>query len=125
MLDKVSLLLALVFALNFVAPLRIEAGATHIGLSGRDHSSVRKSKKFRRCLSRERRRYHSRRSSRKKTFVSHKQIGILLQSPDGETLIEQAANVPFNPASAVKLLTAYGALKTFGPQHRFVTTLSL
>jgi D-alanyl-D-alanine carboxypeptidase/D-alanyl-D-alanine-endopeptidase (penicillin-binding protein 4) len=35
---------------------------------------------------------------------------------------EQAADQPFNPASAVKLATALDALRTFGPKHRFATT---
>jgi D-alanyl-D-alanine carboxypeptidase/D-alanyl-D-alanine-endopeptidase (penicillin-binding protein 4) len=50
------------------------------------------------------------------------QQGVLVETLDGETVREQAADEAFNPASAVKLATAFAALKTFGPKHRFATT---
>jgi D-alanyl-D-alanine carboxypeptidase/D-alanyl-D-alanine-endopeptidase (penicillin-binding protein 4) len=48
--------------------------------------------------------------------------GVLVETLDGRVVREQAADQAFNPASAVKLATAFTALKTFGPKHRFATT---
>ncbi len=48
--------------------------------------------------------------------------GVLVETLEGGVVREQAADQPFNPASAVKLLTALDALRTFGPKHRFATT---
>jgi len=48
--------------------------------------------------------------------------GVLVETLNGQVVREQAADQPFNPASAVKLATALGALRTFGPKHRFATT---
>ena len=50
------------------------------------------------------------------------QQGVLVETLGGEVVREQAADHAFNPASAVKLATAFAALKTFGPKHRFATT---
>jgi serine-type D-Ala-D-Ala carboxypeptidase/endopeptidase (penicillin-binding protein 4) len=52
--------------------------------------------------------------------LSHQ--GVLVETLDGKLVREQAADQPFNPASAVKLATALDALRTFGPKHRFATT---
>lgn len=49
--------------------------------------------------------------------------GVLVETFDGEVVMEQAADQSFNPASAVKLATALVALRTFGPQHRFATAV--
>ena len=54
--------------------------------------------------------------------VSYRQ-GVLVEQVDGEMVREQAADQPFNPASAVKLATALVALKTFGARHRFATAI--
>ena len=48
--------------------------------------------------------------------------GVLVETLDGKPVREQYADQAFNPASAVKLATAFAALKTFGPKHRFATT---
>jgi D-alanyl-D-alanine carboxypeptidase len=48
--------------------------------------------------------------------------GVLVEKLSGEVVREQAADQAFNPASAVKLVTALGALRTFGAKHRFATT---
>jgi D-alanyl-D-alanine carboxypeptidase/D-alanyl-D-alanine-endopeptidase (penicillin-binding protein 4) len=48
--------------------------------------------------------------------------GVLVETLEGNVVREQAADQAFNPASAVKLLTALDALRTFGPKHRFATT---
>lgn len=49
--------------------------------------------------------------------------GILVETLDGQPMMEQLANIGFNPASAVKLATALAALRTFGPAHRFTTAV--
>jgi serine-type D-Ala-D-Ala carboxypeptidase/endopeptidase (penicillin-binding protein 4) len=49
--------------------------------------------------------------------------GVLVERLNGEVVREVAADQTFNPASAIKLATALVALRSFGPQHRFKTTL--
>ena len=49
--------------------------------------------------------------------------GVLVEKLSGEVVREQAADQAYNPASAIKLATALVALRTFGPKHRFATTL--
>jgi D-alanyl-D-alanine carboxypeptidase len=49
--------------------------------------------------------------------------GILVQTLDGKTVVESSSSSAFNPASNVKLATAYAVLKTFGPDYRFPTNV--
>jgi len=49
--------------------------------------------------------------------------GILVQTLDGKTIIENDSNLAFNPASNVKLATTFAVLKTFGPDYRFPTNV--
>jgi len=49
--------------------------------------------------------------------------GILVQTLDGKTVVDNYSNAAFNPASNVKLATAYAVLKTFGPDYRFPTSV--
>jgi len=49
--------------------------------------------------------------------------GVLAETLDGSTVAAQAVDDRFNPASSIKLATALAALKTFGPEHRFVTSV--
>jgi serine-type D-Ala-D-Ala carboxypeptidase/endopeptidase (penicillin-binding protein 4) len=49
--------------------------------------------------------------------------GILVQKMDGSTVVELGSNLAFNPASNVKIATAYAVLKTFGPDYRFPTNV--
>jgi serine-type D-Ala-D-Ala carboxypeptidase/endopeptidase (penicillin-binding protein 4) len=49
--------------------------------------------------------------------------GVLAETLDGATVASQSINERFNPASSVKLATALVALQSFGPQHRFVTSV--
>jgi len=51
------------------------------------------------------------------------EIGVLVMTEDGDTVLDQLSNIEFNPASAVKIVTAYGALKTWGPNYRFTTNV--
>ncbi len=47
--------------------------------------------------------------------------GVLIETVDGRIVSSQAADLPLNPASAIKLGTALIALKNLGPHHRFST----
>ena len=49
--------------------------------------------------------------------------GVLIEDMSGKVVIESHADVPFNPASNVKIATAYAVLKTFGPEFRFATNI--
>ena len=49
--------------------------------------------------------------------------GVLVEDLKGEVIVESAADTPFNPASNVKLATAFAILKTFGPDYRFPTSV--
>lgn len=47
--------------------------------------------------------------------------GVLIETLDGQKVMEQGANLAFNPASGVKLATALNALRNWGANHRFST----
>lgn len=49
--------------------------------------------------------------------------GILVESLDGNVVVESNSNFTFNPASNVKIATTYAVLKTFGPEFRFMTNI--
>ncbi len=49
--------------------------------------------------------------------------GVLVEKLSGEVVREEAADQAYNPASAVKLVTALAALRTFGARHRFATAI--
>ena len=49
--------------------------------------------------------------------------GVLVESLEGNVVVESQANVPFNPASNVKIATSYAVLKSFGPGYRFPTNV--
>ncbi len=49
--------------------------------------------------------------------------GILIETLDGKVIKENYSNYAFNPASNVKVATAYAVLKTFGPDYRFPTNI--
>jgi D-alanyl-D-alanine carboxypeptidase/D-alanyl-D-alanine-endopeptidase (penicillin-binding protein 4) len=49
--------------------------------------------------------------------------GVLVESLDGKVVIESNAGLLFNPASNVKIATAYAVIKTFGPDFRFLTNV--
>jgi serine-type D-Ala-D-Ala carboxypeptidase/endopeptidase (penicillin-binding protein 4) len=53
------------------------------------------------------------------------EIGALVLSESGETVLDQMSAMEMNPASAVKIITSYGALSNFGPDYRFTTSLYL
>jgi D-alanyl-D-alanine carboxypeptidase/D-alanyl-D-alanine-endopeptidase (penicillin-binding protein 4) len=49
--------------------------------------------------------------------------GILAETQDGGLVASQSVDEKFNPASSVKLATALAALKNFGPDYRFLTSV--
>lgn len=49
--------------------------------------------------------------------------GVIVEKLSGEVVRAEFADQQYNPASAVKLVTALAALKTFGAKHRFATTI--
>ncbi|MFN2391660.1 MAG: D-alanyl-D-alanine carboxypeptidase [Pyrinomonadaceae bacterium] len=49
--------------------------------------------------------------------------GILVEDLNGNVVLESFSNFAFNPASNVKIATAYSVLKTFGPDYRFPTNV--
>lgn len=49
--------------------------------------------------------------------------GVLIETLDGKIVSSQAENEQFNPASTMKLATAFMALKTLGADHRFATAV--
>jgi D-alanyl-D-alanine carboxypeptidase/D-alanyl-D-alanine-endopeptidase (penicillin-binding protein 4) len=53
----------------------------------------------------------------------HGYQGVFAQTLDGTTIAAQSVDERFNPASSVKLATALAALRSLGPNHRFLTSL--
>lgn len=49
--------------------------------------------------------------------------GVLVETLDGNLIVENFSNFAFNPASNVKIATSYAVLKTFGPDYRFPTSV--
>lgn len=49
--------------------------------------------------------------------------GIIVESLDGNRIYDSNSKLQFNPASNVKIATAYAILKTFGPEFRFMTNI--
>jgi D-alanyl-D-alanine carboxypeptidase/D-alanyl-D-alanine-endopeptidase (penicillin-binding protein 4) len=49
--------------------------------------------------------------------------GMIVESLDGSVVAESNATSLFNPASNVKIATAYAILKTFGPDFRFISNI--
>lgn len=49
--------------------------------------------------------------------------GLVVESLDGSVVAESNAGLLFNPASNVKIGTAYAVLRTFGPDYRFLTSV--
>lgn len=47
--------------------------------------------------------------------------GVLIEDEKGRVIKNQYSNYAFNPASNVKVITAFAVLKTFGPDYRFPT----
>lgn len=50
-------------------------------------------------------------------------VGIAVTDLDGRLLVGHQPDRPLNPASNMKVVTAWAALKLLGPQHRYLTAL--
>ena len=49
--------------------------------------------------------------------------GLRIESLDGSTVLaDHQSDIPFNPASVIKVATSFTALQRFGPEHRFETS---
>jgi serine-type D-Ala-D-Ala carboxypeptidase/endopeptidase (penicillin-binding protein 4) len=57
------------------------------------------------------------------TPTPYQHQGVYVQTLDGRVVMEQAGGEGFNPASAIKLATAFQALRTYGPKYRFSTVI--
>ena len=58
--------------------------------------------------------------------IPSQSLGILIQGLDDETpLLAHNVDVPFNPASVMKLVTTYAALQILGPDYRWKTEFYL
>src|SRR2546430_11987468 len=53
----------------------------------------------------------------------HGTQGVLAETLDGASIAAQSIDDRFNPASSIKLATALAALKAFGPDYRFPTSI--
>lgn len=49
--------------------------------------------------------------------------GVLVESLEGNVVVESLSGSTFNPASNVKIATSYAVLKSFGPGYRFPTNV--
>ncbi len=49
--------------------------------------------------------------------------GVLVETLDGNVVVESGSSYAYNPASNVKIATAFAVLKTFGPDYRFPTNV--
>jgi len=49
--------------------------------------------------------------------------GVLVETLEGNIVVESGSTYAYNPASNVKIATAYAVLKTFGPDYRFATNV--
>ncbi|HMJ08468.1 MAG TPA: D-alanyl-D-alanine carboxypeptidase, partial [Pyrinomonadaceae bacterium] len=47
--------------------------------------------------------------------------GVLVETLDGNVVVESGSDQTYNPASNVKIATSFAVLKTFGPDYRFPT----
>lgn len=124
---KSSRVFSALLALSLLLPMAAEARVSSVTLaasrmrshsfkmhSGRHHSAIRTGKRHR--------------SKKRRTYaraVSRSEMAVLVESESGSVISEQMSDVAFNPASVVKLITAYAALKTFSPTHRFATNVFL
>lgn len=93
------------------------ARATHHVSHGKPHGVVAKASK------RHRRKHE--RVVRVARVRPRQEIGALVLTESGETVMDHMSAMEMNPASAVKIITTYGALSNFGADYRFTTSLHL
>ncbi len=131
---KLNSVFGVLLSLSLLLPATAEARVSGVGLAA---SKVRVGKirsttaRYKSSVARHGRRSnaghrHSRsRHAAHSRTASHSQVAVLVESEGGTVVTDQNSDVAFNPASVVKLITAYAALKSFAPDHRFTTSLYL
>ena len=112
-----TLIFTLIASTFLAAPLEVDARQSKKSTSKKHRVHKKSSRK-----GASKRKSKSKRKRATRIRAPH-QLGILIQSEDGTVVQDKLSDKCFNPASAIKLLTAYGALKTFGPTHQFNTDL--
>lgn len=112
-----TLIFTLIASTFLAAPLNVDARQSKKSTSKKHRVHKKSSRK-----GASKRKSKSKRKRATRIRAPH-QLGILIQSEDGTVIQDKLSDKCFNPASAIKLLTAYGALKTFGPTHQFNTDL--
>ena len=130
---KFHTLFGVLLALSFLLPISAGARVSAVSLAaGKWRASGMRSVSRYHCSRRHSSRFahHVRRHGKHsgKTYArapQHSQVAVLVESEGGTVVSELNSDVAFNPASVVKLITAYGVLKNFAPEHRFTTTLYL
>lgn len=125
---KLNTTFAALLALSMLLPLGADARVSGVGLAaGKMRSaSMRMRGKSHRLSGRAHHRSrhgHARRGAAR--VAQHSQVAVLVETENGTVVSEQNSDIAFNPASVVKLITAFAALKKFEPDHRFQTSLYL
>lgn len=114
--------LGVLLALSFLVPVSADARVSGVSLAAGKRTSLRFKTGKRHHTRRSHRTHHSR-GAHKVRVVRHSEMAILVENEGGTVVSEQNSDTAFNPASVVKLITAYAALKKYSPEHRFTTTL--
>ena len=108
------------FAAAILATVSIASAEARLHTSGAYGSSGSHHQRVASAYLRHSSRCH-RRGRRHAVAYVQPQIGALVITEDGQTVLDNLSDVEFNPASVAKLVTAYGAIRTFGLEHRFST----
>ncbi len=124
---KLNTVVAAFLALSFLLPLNADARVSGVGLAaGKMRSAMRfRGSSHKRTGRAHHRSRHGRGHHAQARAPQHSQVAVLVENENGTVVSELNSEVAFNPASVVKLITAYAALKRFTPDHRFTTTLYL
>ncbi|MCC7531454.1 MAG: D-alanyl-D-alanine carboxypeptidase [Candidatus Melainabacteria bacterium] len=131
---KLNSVLGALLALSFLLPVGVDARVSGVGLAaGKMRMAGMRSttSRYRSAAGRHGRRsaHRGHQSRHRRTArarpAQHSEVAVLVEAENGTVITDKNSNVAFNPASVVKLITAYAALKSFAPDHRFTTTLYL
>lgn len=130
---KLNTVCAALLCLSFLVPLSAEARVSSVGLAPGKMRTIRTgglrssgTRFHRRGRTAHRFKHHSRRGHGGHARApQHSEVAILVESENGSIISEKNSEVAFNPASVVKLITAYASLRKFSPEHRFNTSLYL
>lgn len=125
---KSSRVFSALLALSLLLPMVAEARVSSVTLAAsrmRSHSFRLHSGRHHSFVSHASKRHRAKHKRAYAHLVSRSEMAVLVESENGNVISEQRSDVAFNPASVVKLITAYAALKTFSPNHRFATDIYL